>query len=179
MSDDVMRKSDKAKAPPMRGGVKVLLFSSLALNLLVAGLVVGALLAHRGDHENHPPRLDRISGPMTRALSLEDKRVIGKSMRAAYRDMWPSRADSRADYDAMAAALRADPFDPEDVRAAMERQLEIVGRRANLGRELLLDRLSAMSPEERAGFADRLIKVLKQPNGRGGKRRFGSDHPHR
>ena len=159
-----------AKPQRMRRGIKAVLFCSLAINLLVAGLVAGAVLSHGGDRDRRPPRLDRISGPMTRALGPEDKRVIGKAMRAAYREMRPSPEDARADYDQVVAALRAEPFDAETVRDAMERQLEIVGKRGKLGQDLLLERLSAMSRAERAEFADRLKEALEKPLGKAGKR---------
>ena len=49
-----------------------------------------------------------------------------------------------------------------EVRAAVERQTQGFSRRADLGRDLLLERLAEMSDEERAAFAVRLREVLER-----------------
>lgn len=167
--------------PRTRRSVMVLLFVSLALNLLVAGLVVGAVVGHRLDRENHPPRLDRAGGPMTAALSFADRRAIGKALRQASRESRPSRAEIRAEYRVVITALTKVPYDPEAVRAAVDRQMKALNARAELGKDLLLTRLEQMSDAERAAFAKRLEDVLERGPAQRPKGRRGSvlAHPWR
>lgn len=153
----------------MRRGVRILLFASLALNLLVAGLVVGAVVAHRVGDSHRPPRIDQVGGPMTRALSQDDRRAIGKALREAYRDRRPARSEIRAEFDRVIAALQTSPYDPSAVRDSLERQMTGVQEGARIGRELLLQRLESMTDDERAAYATRLREELsrkRRPDGR-------------
>ncbi len=68
----------------------------------------------------------------------------------------------RADFDTLLTALRADPFDPAALDAALE---TIAERNADLletGRGLVAERLKAMDAAARADFADRLEKGLRR-----------------
>ena len=96
--------------------LRVVLLVSLALNLLVVGVVAGHFL--RDDPKGRVPRVDRMQAPMTFALSHEDRRAIGKALRQEYRDNRPSREEVVAEYQGVIAALRADPFQPELVAGA-------------------------------------------------------------
>lgn len=144
--------------PRMRRSVKLLLFLSLAVNLLVAGLFVGAVVHHFSDRDGRPPHVHRPGGPLTAALTREDRRAIGKAMRASMRESRQSRDE---EYDAIIAALKAVPYDAETVRDTVGRQLETIHSRAEQGTELLLERLDAMSDAERAVFAERLEEELQ------------------
>ncbi|MDT8326341.1 MAG: periplasmic heavy metal sensor [Roseovarius sp.] len=140
-------------SPLMRG----LFVVSLALNLLVIGGLGSWALRHGGMHVgHHPSRLDMAGGPLTRALSDEDRREIGEKMRGAYRDGGRTRAAQHAGFDALVADLRAVPFDPASVAARMSEQREGFRDRLELGQRLLLDHLATMSDAERAAYADRL-----------------------
>ncbi|MGR3321436.1 MAG: periplasmic heavy metal sensor [Pseudooceanicola sp.] len=146
--------------PGMRPWLRVLVFASLALNLLVIGALAGLVAVHDRDDPRRPPRLDRSVGPLTHALSDEDKRRIGREMRRAYREGRPSRAEFYAEYQQVIAALRADPYDPSIVADSLRRQLDASAERQRIGQDLLLERLAAMTPEERAEFAARLEEGL-------------------
>ena len=56
--------------------------------------------------------------------------------------------------------LRADPYDAAAVEALMARQSERARERLELGQRVLAKRLAAMSPAERAAYADRLESQL-------------------
>lgn len=161
---------------PIRGWIKVLLFTSLAVNLAVVGLAIGAVLRH-GDMMGH--RADRASqfgGPYTGALSREDRRAIWQQMRAMHGEGRPSRDDIRAEFAAVVQALRADPYDPGLVRDIVGRQFDAGIARQQAGQALLLERIDAMSPAERAAFADRLAERLAAWRaGRDGMRRMHGD----
>lgn len=155
---------DVSKTGPSRVW-RVVLVLSLAMNLAVVGLVVGASVSGRfGDR---PPRsFDFGLGPVARALEPRERRQIGLAMRrdGALRDM-----DLRGNAAAMIAALRADPFDAgqlQDLMVAQAGQMAMLQRNAQAA---LLDQISAMSPDRRAAFADRLQEELS----RGRDRRSG------
>jgi uncharacterized membrane protein len=141
--------------------VKFLLAASLALNLAVAGLFVGAVIKTRGDR---PPSAvsDLNFGPFSEALTREQR----KQMRRAFLEHGPSLKDMRAqmrdDLVNVATALRAEPFDPEAMRTAFEMQDKRINARIALGREAIMNLILSMSPADRAGFADRLEKALNR-----------------
>lgn len=153
--------SQKKARTGMRPWLKVVLFVSLAFNLAVVGLVVGAALKYGPRDGHRPPRLDMMSGPYTSALSHKDRRQIGAELRREYRAERPSRQEIRTQFDQILQALRAQPYAPDRVEALMQVQLDAGIERQALGQRLLLQRLQAMTDAERAEFADRLEDGLK------------------
>jgi uncharacterized membrane protein len=143
----------KAKAPGR--GLKTALVVSLAVNLLVAGIVGGAVLSH-GDRGAHDMRRDVGFGPYTEALSREDRAALFKAFMAAspgFRDM---RREVRQDFSRLVGALRAEPWDASAVEAVIDAQTTRTAERLDLGRRLLIERIVQMSPEQRRAFADRI-----------------------
>ena len=133
--------------PATSRGVKIALALSVALNLAVAGLAVGAWL---GDGRHHGMPRDMSFGPFSAALDDTDRE---------------QRAAARAEFETLLATLRADPFDAAALKAALAALEARNAERLDLGRSLIETRLVEMTPEERAAFADRLEKHLR----RGGK----------
>jgi uncharacterized membrane protein len=131
----------------------------VALNLAVAGLAAGAWL--REGPGRGMPR-DMSFGPFTEALSDSDRRELRRALADRAPGFREARKEMRADLEALLQTLRADPFDP----AATEAALSAVARRAtdrlDLGRDLLAERILAMSDAERQAFADRLERGLKR-----------------
>jgi uncharacterized membrane protein len=134
--------------------MRILLVTSLALNLLVAGLAAGWALRHAGGAQ--PSRPDMAGGPLTRALSDADRREIGQRMRQAWREADGGRADLRDSYDALVADLRAVPFDAARVSARMRQHRERFAMRFEMGQDVLVRHLSRMTEAERRAYADRL-----------------------
>ncbi|MDM7969515.1 MAG: periplasmic heavy metal sensor [Paracoccaceae bacterium] len=149
-----------AARAPLRGWIKGLLFVSLALNVAVAGLAIGAVLRHGDMSDHRRSKADQFGGPYTSALTREDRRAIWREMRSLHREGRPSRAEIRAEFEAVVAALRAEPYDAAQVRAIVGRQFEAGMARQHMGQALLLDRIDGMSAAERAAFADRLDERL-------------------
>lgn len=152
-------------APKSGRWIKLALFSSLAVNVAVAGIVIGAAVRYGPDSDRRPPRMDDLSGPYTRALTSDDRRAIGRRIRQEQRDLMPNRAALQTEFAAMLSALRATPFAPDDVGAILARQRNIGEKRSELGHQLLLEHLTAMSDVQRVGFARRLEDGLKRHNG--------------
>ena len=140
-------------------GIKIALAVSVALNLAVVGLAAGAWL--KDGPTRGMPR-DLSFGPFSEALSDEDRRALRKALfdRApAFRE---TRAAARAEFAALVAALRADPFDASAVQTALAAIETRYTQRLALGRSLIEARILEMSAEERLAFAERLDKGLRR-----------------
>lgn len=141
--------------------MRIALVTSVAVNLAIAGVVVGALLG--GGRDGGAPRPSALGlGPFAEALSDEDRRAIMQDFRQEAGSFRENRAALRADFNRLLAALRADPYDPGTVRQIIDAQDRKLGERLDLGRRLLVDRLDAMTPEARAAYATRLEDSLQR-----------------
>jgi uncharacterized membrane protein len=163
-----------APSPPAGRAVKIALAISLALNLVVVGIVGGTLLRRVGE----PPRpvvRDLGFGPFALALSPDDRAALQRAFEAEGPGMRGLRRKMHDDLAGLLAALRAEPFDSGALRAALEAQDTRARERLDLGQRLLADRLIAMSDVERRAFADRLQAALARLPGGGavGRHRGG------
>ena len=140
----------------MRPGIKILLVVSLALNLLVIGLIGGALVMRGKWQEHHMSRMEMIGGPLTRALDRADRRAIGRAMRESFGDRQARHDKMRAEFETIVAELKAVPFDVGTVANQMAAHRKHFNARMEQGQALLLQRLSMMDDAERAAFAERL-----------------------
>lgn len=144
---------------PAGKGLRIALAVSVALNLLVVGVVAGAMLREGGPRGRMMGELD--FGPFAEALTGEDRDALRRAFVERAPDMRDMRRQMRADFQGLLSALRAEPFDAGALRQAMAGQAERMAERLQLGQELMLERLEAMSPEARAQFADRLEERLR------------------
>lgn len=154
-------------------GLRIALGVSVAVNLLILGLVAGALLRDGGPRERLVRDLD--FGPFTEALSPEDRDALRRAYVARSPDLGGMRQEMRTDLEAFLAALRAEPFDPAALVRVMENQQGRMARRIELGQDLLLERLTAMDGREREAFAERLERRLRRGGGPEGGREGGRD----
>jgi uncharacterized membrane protein len=148
--------------PPASGGsrwIKVALAVSVALNLAVAGLAAGAWL--REGHGRGMPR-DMSFGPFTEALSDTDRRELRRALGDRGPGFRAARQEMQSDLEALLATLRANPFNPGAAEAALSAVARRTTDRLDLGRDLITDRILAMSEAERQAFADRLERGLKR-----------------
>ena len=157
-----MSETPKQEPGGMRTWLRVVLVVSLALNLLMVGAIGGAVLRHGLWGGHHSPRLEMAGGPMTRALSPEDRRALGRKIRAEYREGRPARAEHRELMRGLVADLKAVPYDAEAVRARMERIHALFGERLAIGQALLLEHLAGLSDAERAAYAERLQQSFRR-----------------
>jgi uncharacterized membrane protein len=149
-----------APVPPKTSrGVKVALAISVALNLAVAGLAVGAWLGG-GGHRDMPREMS--FGPFSEALDDSDRRAIRRALLDRMGEFRASRTEARAEFEALLATLRADPFDPAALKAALAAIESRNAERLELGRTLIETRLIEMSTTDRQRFADRLEKGLRR-----------------
>lgn len=170
MSETTQGPTPPEAVPPVGGakagkGVRIALGLSLAFNLLVVGLVAGAVLRDGGPRDRMVRDLD--FGPFTEALSPRDRDELRRAYVQRAPDLRGARQEMRTDLQAFLAALRAEPFDPAALAQVMENQQGRMARRIELGQDLLLERLAAMDPQARAEFADRLERRLRRGGGPG------------
>ncbi|NKX43704.1 periplasmic heavy metal sensor [Roseicyclus persicicus] len=159
--------SDPAAAPkPARSGrgVRIALALSLALNLLILGLVAGAVLAV-GPRGGDDPRLRTLGlGPFALALSREDQEAVrGRIDRDALRT---ERRALGASLLQLRQALLAEPFDRAAAEAALARSRAAAEALQGQGHAALLDQIGTMDAAERAALADRLERALRRLAGR-------------
>lgn len=145
--------------------IRILLVLSLGVNLLIAGIVIGAV-ATRGGADG--PRTNigaaRDLGPLPFVMALEpaDRRALGGALRSEARSLQENRAALRNRFEALLGALRAEEFDRDAVGRLLNEQRELGVRRQQIGERILLDRLESMSAEERRAYADRLDRSLRR-----------------
>lgn len=168
MSQTETPKPPVVPAAPMRRSMRFLLIGSLAVNLLVLGLVAGAII--RGPDGFRAPRgVDLALGPIVQALAAEDREAIRAELRGREALQLRPVRDRNALINALLLALRAETYDP----AAVEAALNVPRDRALAVQQAvqlsLLNRISAMTPAARLAFADRLADEMGHGgNGDGG-----------
>lgn len=145
--------------PTTSRGVKIALAVSVALNLAVAGLAAGAWL--RDGPRGGMPR-DMSFGPFSEALDDADRKSIRRSLLERVGEFREQRKAAKAEFEALLVALRAEPFEPAAMQAALAAIEARNSERLELGRTLIETRLIEMSPEARRAFADRLEKGLRR-----------------
>lgn len=144
-------------------GVRIALAVSVALNLAVAGLVVGSTLTHRGERPG--PVRDLGLGAFTEVMTKEQRASLRQVYKRQSPDFGAMRREMRAERAALLASLRAQPFDPEAFgRALTEMNARHAGR-LHHGELLLQEVIAGMAPDERLAFADRLQSYLNQNRG--------------
>lgn len=156
--------TDPVSPPPTKAPrwMKVALALSLAANLAVAGLVIGAALNLSGPNGRPAMARDLAFGPFSEALTGEQRRALWRGMGEDAPDPRRLRAEFRADLAEVVAQLRAEPFDAAAFRAALERQNARLSGRVEAGRARLSEMVAMMSPGERQAFADRLETRLQE-----------------
>lgn len=173
MSDDkTLERSARSKAR-LSGGMRALLVGSLTLNLLVAGLVVGAMVfdgpsERRHGGKDHRPaggreeRVDPALGPFGRALEPEHRRAVGEQLRREAGSREDSRRQIATELSMMIELLRAEAFDKDGFQAVLDAQNTRFAERGELGRRLLAEHLEDMSLEERQRVADKLERGFEK-----------------
>ena len=176
MSDEDFPPIDPTGPEPEKKRSKVwmraVLFVSLALNLLIVGLVVGAVgLKGRPDNDGAPRLRDAGLGPIGAVLTREQQRGLREELKNRTGDLRQNRAQMRRDLQRLLSALRSDPFDAKAVSEVFEAQRVTVSHRAEIGHQVLIDAMNSATSDERKAMADRLEKALSRARDRNKKDR--------
>ncbi|TMV08011.1 periplasmic heavy metal sensor [Ruegeria sediminis] len=143
--------------PKTRRWLPILLGLSLALNLLVVGVVLGTAMRFRGgEGMRHAPSFGPV---LYRALPEEDRKALRGQLR---RDHEASSHERREDFEALADALRAVPFDPDAVQVLIGAQAAHRAETHMALNRAWLERVSAMSDAQRAAYAERVEEAVER-----------------
>lgn len=145
---------------------------SLALNLVFVGIFAGAAFRHAGDQRGWTrmsQKMGTSGAPFVRALSQEDRRGLRQELKKTAGDL-PSRAERRQLHLQMIKVLRAEPFDATKVALLFAEQTVAAERVSGRVQSAWLERVSAMSAQERVKVADRLEEMLERRKRKGPKR---------
>ena len=141
--------------------VRVLLVASLAANLLIAGMVVGARTGREAGERVRGPR-DAGAMLYLGALPREDRAALVAELRAGGPDRRARVAEALAEVRATLTTLRAEPFDADAFAARLGHQRAVAAGRGERAEALLVARVAAMAPEERRAYADALEETLRR-----------------
>ena len=154
--------SEPAKPETKKRAGRGWLYASLALNLVLIGLIAGAVAAQG----RHARGMDE--GRLWAQIAEDDRRAVGRATFQAAREARPVLRQIRDARSAAIAAARAEPFDP----AAFEAALGEVQTLEAEARETFMRRLAQLmpdvSPDTRAAIASRILRP--GPEGRGERR---------
>ena len=161
---------ETAETPGPRRGMKILLFVSLAFNLLVVCAVAGLVLTGGPKRSPSVSGVDRAVFPLVRALPDTAR----DGLRDRYLSERPSLSDRRrqraAQTEMLLDLLRAQPFDGDAFTAFLDGQFAQALARGAAGRAALVAQISALDDAERQAYADRLEDMLSRDKRRSGKR---------
>jgi uncharacterized membrane protein len=144
----------------MRPWIRVLLVGSLAMNLLVVGLVAGVMV--RGGPFGGGPSGREPVTPYTRAIAETDRGALRRELGRALRNRDGTRGEVTAAYKEALSILRADPYDAAAMEAILRKQAELTDRRRRQGEAFLAGYLARMSIDERHAYADRLEDEIER-----------------
>ena len=151
-----MADTPPAAAPRMSRGIRILFVLSLALNLLVVGILAGAWIRH-GPPDREFSSRGAIGAVLYRELPRADRRALRDGLRQSVDSRVLRNVRVGPELDAL---LRAEPFEPQAVRILMDRQASALMTGQNAMRDGWIEILSRMSPEDRLAYADRLKAAL-------------------
>lgn len=142
--------------------LRIALAISVALNLAVLGVVAGAALHEGGMGGRGEMVRDLGFGPFGEALAPNDRRALRDWLKERAPELRAANTQRRADMIAVQAALRAQPFVPDDLRAALSAMRGRMEGQLALGHEALTAVILAMPDDERLALADRLERGLRR-----------------
>lgn len=154
-------------APRRRLWLRILLGASLALNLLVVGLAVGAALRFGGpDGARRPPPV--LGAMLYRELPREERKAVRREMRERSVDPGPGRKAATRE---VAALIRKSPFDTAALEMLLQEQFERRETWQAMANTVLIEQLGRMSDDARQAYADRLEDALERSRDHGRKRK--------
>lgn len=152
----------EAARPASHRLLRAALAVSVALNLLVAGVVVGGLF-YRGEGGGRAEMTRDLGfGPFGEALTPKDRRALREWLKTRAPELRSANMQRRADMVALQAALRAQPFDAAGLRAALSAMRARMEGQLALGHAALSKVILGMPEAERRAFADRLERGIRR-----------------
>lgn len=163
--------ADASSAPRLRLWLRLVLFASLALNLLVVGVIVGVIASGGPPARGGLDRGDLVT-PYTRAMTEAQRTELRRALRRGFlrERLRHGGLPQAEDYRAAQEILMRDPFDRAALAQVLDRQADGARQRLALGQVVLLDFLDQMTPADRRAYADRLAQEIDRRHRHGGSR---------
>lgn len=154
----------ETQRPPTALWVKILLAASLALNLLILGIIGGAVLSPDGPRGQRVDAAARDLGatPFVRAIDPSDRRELFQAFRREAEPLQRNREEMGLRFEALLGALKAETFDGSEIAALMALQRTAATERQQIGERILIGYLSGLSRDERVAYAVRLEEVVRR-----------------
>lgn len=161
-----MAETNPAPPPGSPFWIRALLVVSLALNLLVIGMIGGAVLSGGGPGVPREAARELAGTPFVRALPPQDRRAFVRELRGQRDNLRESRAELLARFESLLATLRAEDLDVVALERILGEQREAAAAHQRLGERLVLEQLEEMTIDERRAYADRLEVDVRRPRRR-------------
>ena len=147
------------------------LIASLAFNLLIVGVFVGAVAGHdRGSRYWNPSGIS--IRPLISALPHDKKHeLLGKLREVRNGEANDARAILGQNVEMLASAIEADPYDAEAVHSAFQQQRDSLGQLGERGHSAIVEVISELSPTERIALAEAFRDNVRSRKWRHGKGR--------
>mgnify|MGYP000205546752 CR=1 FL=1 len=144
--------------------VRVVLILSLGLNIACVGMIGGAIWKkHAEPHGNMRAPMAPTASMYIRALDEDGRRKLGEKLRDQGRKDQRIPKEIRQGFEQALELLRADTFDQDAFSTVMTDHARHADDRLVAARTMFLSHLATLSKDERAAYADRLEKTLRQP----------------
>ena len=148
--------------------VKLLLLFSLSLNLVIAGMLAGALWSKKPVYRSSGRTSSEISFySFARTLPKERGTALRRAARGAKKDLRPYLLDIAAARRATADVLAHDPFDADKIRAAFAKVGEAQQHLKDAATETIVETVASLTPDERrqlgAWWVERRPYLFRDP----------------
>lgn len=153
-------------AAPLERKVRLVLFFSVALNLLFVGLIAGAIFRNDGRVDRRGAMnsaFDAGIGPFGRAFTREQRREFNGALGHEAKRLRDNRAAVRGHVNGVVAAIVQEPFDAQALRDQMQAMQDGLQARQHIGIEVFVGQIAQMSEAERHALADRLEHSIRKP----------------
>ncbi len=139
-----------------RNWMRFVLIVSLALNLLVVGLLGGAFLRHEKPVGRHLDRMSMGLSIYIRALPEDSRTAFEAELRDGNSSRRALRKSMRERQRSLEAVLLAEPFSEEAVRQALTEHRSFAFEKTGRLQDAYVDAVAGLSDEARAAYFERV-----------------------
>ena len=155
---------------PVSKRFRVLLYTSIAFNLLILGVATGIVFNSGPDRGPRDNNLVRGGTPFVRALDGGQRDDLRSHLRSRLDGERGGAGGQRSDRDQIyldiAGVMRADPFDQQAMVELFDAHTDNDSERMRRGQSEFRDFLLTLDDDARQAFADRLEADIKDRNDR-------------
>ncbi len=140
--------------------VKIILVVSLAINLLIAGMMGGMMYRANGIPHMDTHLRDVGFKVLVNALTRKDRFMMGRALREKFGNRDARLSLARLKINELVKVLQASDFDGNKVETILRSNALNIVPRQEAGVRMLIDRLKSMTAKERQTYVDRLDMAM-------------------